>query len=320
MAAPFTARAQQLTFAPGKLAHTYSIVARDAATGQIGVAVQSHYFSVGPIVPWAEPGVGAVATQSIAEVSYGPLGLDLMRAGKSAPDALKALLATDAQAAYRQVAMIDAQGRVGTHTGELCIAEAGHKAGTQYSCQANLMLKNTVWNAMASAFEAEKGDLADKLLAALAAAEREGGDIRGRQSAAIIVVSGKASGKPWEDRLFDLRVEDHPNPIDELKRLIRLKRAYDHESRGDEHFARQEIDLALKEYATAEALAPENIEFVFWHAVALANANRVDESLPLFKRVFAADKNWAVLLPRLPKSKMMPDDPKIIEKILSVAR
>lgn len=299
--------------------HTYSIVARDPETGQLGVAVQSHWFSVGPIVPWAEAGVGAVATQSIVEVSYGPLGLELMRAGKSAPDALKALLAADPQADYRQVAMIDAQGRVAAHTGQLCIGEAGHRVGTQYSVQANLMLKNTVWDAMARAFETTRGDLADRLLAALEAAENEGGDIRGRQSAALIIVSGKPTGRPWQDRLFDLRVEDHPQPIAELKRLVRLKRAYDHMNKGDEYFARQDIEGALREYAAAEALVPDNVEMIFWHAVTLVNAKRVDEALSLFKKVFAADRNWATLVPRLPRSKLLPDDPQVIRKILSVA-
>ncbi|HXF06105.1 MAG TPA: DUF1028 domain-containing protein [Blastocatellia bacterium] len=314
------ARAQHSEGKPAvRPVHTYSIVARDPETGQLGVAVQSHWFSVGPIVPWAEAGVGAVATQSIVEISYGPLGLELMRAGKSAPDALKALLAADPQAEYRQVAMVDAQGRVAAHTGQLCIGEAGHRVGNQYSVQANLMLKNTVWDAMARAFETTRGDLADRLLAALEAAESEGGDIRGRQSAALIVVSGKPTGRPWEDRLFDLRVEDHPHPVAELKRLVRLKRAYDHMNKGDEYFARQDIEGALREYATAEALVPDNVEMIFWHAVTLVNAKRVDEALPLFKKVFAADRNWATLVPRLPRSKLLPDDPQVIQRILSVA-
>jgi len=301
------------------LAHTYSIVARDPETGQLGVAVQSNWFSVGAIVPWAEAGVGAVATQSFVEPAYGPLGLALMRAGKSAPDALKSLLASDAQASVRQVAMIDAGGRVATHTGEHCIVAAGHRAGTNFSAQANLMLKDTVWDAMAKAFENTKGELVDRLMAALDAAQAEGGDIRGKQSAAIIVVSGKPTGRSWADRLFDLRVEDHPEPLIELKRLVKLQRAYNHMNAGDEFFGKGDVAGALGEYAAAERLAPENIEMVFWHAVTLVNAKRIEESLPLFKRVFAADRNWATLTPRLPKSKLLPDDPKIIEQILSVA-
>ncbi|RMG54616.1 MAG: DUF1028 domain-containing protein [Acidobacteria bacterium] len=304
----------------GAPAHTYSIVARDPATGQLGVAVQSHWFSVGSVVPWAEAGVGAVATQSFVEVSYGPLGLALMRAGKSAPQALKALIEVDPQADVRQVAMIDAQGRVAVHTGEHCIAEAGHHIGDQFSTQANLMLKNTVWDAMAKAYEAATGDLADRLLAALEAAEREGGDIRGRQSAAIIVVRGRSTGRPWMDRLIDLRVEDHPHPVEELKRLVRLQRAYDHMNQGDEYMAAGQIDRALQEYRRAEHLAPENVEMMFWHAVTLANVGRLEESLPLFRRVFSRDPRWATLLPRLPRSKLLPDDPTLIQKILSEAR
>ncbi len=305
--------------APSLLAHTYSIVARDPETGQLGVAVQSNWFSVGAIVPWAEAGVGAVATQSFVEPAYGPLGLALMRAGKSAPDALKSLLAGDAQASVRQVAMVDAEGRVATHTGEHCIVAAGHRAGANYSAQANLMLKDTVWDAMAKAFENTKGELVDRLMAALDAAQAEGGDIRGKQSAALVVVSGKPTGRSWTDRLFDLRVEDHPEPVVELKRLVKLQRAYNHMNAGDEFFGKGDVPSALSEYASAERLVPENIEMVFWHAVTLVNAKRIEESLPLFKRVFAADRNWATLTPRLPKSKLLPDDPKIIQQILSVA-
>jgi len=299
--------------------HTYSIVARDPDTGQLGVAVQSHWFSVGPLVPWVEAGVGAVATQSFVEVSYGPLGLALMKAGKSAPEALKALLEIDQNRDVRQVAMIDNQGKVSAHTGKLCISEAGHITGNQFSVQANLMLKNTVWKAMAEAYQTTEGDLIDCLMAALEAAEKEGGDIRGRQSAAIIVVNGKPSGQAWRDRIVDLRVEDHPDPIAELKRLVKLHRAYEHMNRGDEYMAQDDVESALKEYSTAEQLAPDNVEMVFWHAVTLASLDRVEESLPLFKKVFKADYNWAILLPRLPKSGLLPDKPALIEKILSVA-
>jgi uncharacterized Ntn-hydrolase superfamily protein len=179
-----------------------------------------------------------------------------------------------------------------------------------------MMLKNTVWDAMSRAFEASKGDLAERLLAALEAAEREGGDIRGRQSAAILVVSGTNTGRPWADRLFDLRVEDHPQPVAELRRLVDLKRAYDRMNRGDELFATKDVEGALREYSAAEKAVPDNIEMVFWHAVTLANAGRVDESLPLFKRTFAADPNWAELLRRLPKAGLLPDDPKLLDRLL----
>jgi len=206
---------------------TYSIVARDSTTGQLGVAVQSHFFSVGPIVPWAEPGVGAVATQSLVDPAYGPLGLDLMRMGRTAPEALKALVSADKDAEVRQVAMVDAHGNVAVHTGKRAIYAAGHQTGVQYSVQANLMEKSTVWAAMSKAYESSTGDLAERMLAALEAAEAEGGDIRGRQSAAILIVGPKNTNRPWTwgDRLFELRVEDHPNPVVELRRLVTLQRA-----------------------------------------------------------------------------------------------
>ena len=303
---------------PLRPVHTYSIVARDPATGELGVAVQSHWFSVGSIVPWAEAGVGAVATQSFVDPSYGKLGLDLMRAGKSAPDALKSLLAGDEGRDVRQVAMIDAQGRVDAWTGKNDIEAAGHIVGKDYSVQANLMLNDRVWPAMAKAFESTKGDLADRMLAALDAAQEAGGDIRGKQSAALIVVTGRPTGRSWADRVFDLRVDDSPEPLKELRRLVTLQRAYNHMNAGDLAVEKKDNQAALREYSAAEKLVPDNAEMIYWHAVALVNMGRVEESLPLFRRVFAMDRNWATLTPRLPKSGLLPDDAKLIERILSV--
>src|SRR5678816_4428352 len=302
---------------PSRPVHTFSIVARDPATGELGVAVQSHWFSVGPIVPWAEAGVGAVATQSFVDPSYGKNGLELMRAGKSAPDTLKELLEKDEGRDVRQVAMIDAQGRVDAWTGKNDIQAAGHIVGTNFSVQANLMLNDRVWPAMAQAFESTKGDLATRLLAALDAAQAAGGDIRGRQSAALIVVTGKPSGLPWKDRTFDLRVDDSTEPLKELRRLVTLQRAYNHMNAGDLAVEKKDNEGALREYGAAEKLVPESAEMIYWHAVALVNMGRVDESLPLFRKVFSMDKNWITLTPRLPKSGLLPDDPKVIEKILS---
>jgi len=302
--------------ASARPAHTYSIVARDPATGELGVAVQSHWFSVGSSVLWAEAGVGAIATQSFTEPSYGPLGLALMRAGRSAPQALAGLVAADPDAAVRQVAMIDARGGVAAHTGARCIPEAGQHIGENYSAQANLMLKATVWDAMARAFESGSGDLAERLMLALEAAQKEGGDIRGRQSAALLVVEGAPSGKPWADRLFDLRVEDHPEPLLELRRLLGVARAYQHMDEGDEAATAGDMERASREYGAAAGLVPDNPEMVYWHAVALASSNRLDEALPLFKQVFAADRNWAILTPRLPKVGLLPDDPDLLKRIL----
>ena len=306
--------------AGGRPVHTFSIVARDPATGELGVAVQSHWFAVGPIVPWIEAGVGAVATQSFVDPSYGPLGLELMRRGKSAPEALKSLLAGDEGRDVRQVAMIDAQGRVDAWTGSRDIEAAGHIVGRGFSVQANLMLNERVWPAMSQAFEAAKGDLAERMLAALDAAQEAGGDIRGRQSAALIVTTGKPSGRPWVDRTFDLRVDDHPEPLKELRRLVTLARAYNHMNAGDLAVEKKDNEGALREYGAAEKLVPDSAEMIYWHAVALVNMQRVEEALPLFRRVFALDKNWATLTPRLPKAGLLPDDAQLIERISREAR
>jgi uncharacterized Ntn-hydrolase superfamily protein len=297
--------------------HTYSIVAQDPETGELGVAVQSHWFSVGAIVTWAEAGVGAIATQSFVEVSYGPLGLELMRAGKTAPEALTALLAADANADVRQVAMVDRHGNVAVHTGVKCIAEAGHHQGNRYSSQANLMEKDTVWDAMAAAYESADGDLADRLMAALEAAEAEGGDIRGRQSAAILIVSGTSDGSPWREKIVDLRVEDHPQPLAELKRLLAIQRAYRHMDHGDELFAGGDVEGALGEYATAADMYPEKVEIQFWQAVTMVGAGRLEEALPLFREVFAQEPRWHRLTPRLPASGLLPDDPETLRRILA---
>jgi uncharacterized Ntn-hydrolase superfamily protein len=300
-------------------AHTYSIVAIDKKTGELGAAVQSHWFSVGSIVPWVEAEVGAICTQSFVEASYGPLGIELMRAGKSAEETLAGLIKADPHESVRQVAMVDAKGRVAVHTGRECIPEAGHVVGDGFSCQANLMLKNTVWPAMARAFESTKGELVDRLMAALEAAEAEGGDIRGRQAAGIIVVRGKSSGVWWKDRLYDLRVEDHPEPLAELKRLIRLNKAYNFMNQGDELLTEKKAEEAMKAYTRAMEMHPDNAEMIFWPAVTLASTGRVDESLPLFKKVFALDTNWAILVPRLPQVGQLPKDEALLKKILSQA-
>lgn len=307
--------AQERPWKPLRPVATYSIVARDPATGRLGVAVESHWFSVGTAVPWAEAGVGAVATQSFVESSYGPLGLDLMRAGRSAPEALRGLLAADEGREVRQVAMIDAEGRVVAHTGSKCIAAAGHHVGANYSVQANLMDKPTVWPAMARAFESATGDLTDRLLMALEAAQREGGDIRGKQSAAILVVSGKPTGKPWIDREVDLRVEDSPDPLGELRRLVRVRRAYQHMDAGDNCSTQKDWNCAVREYGAAEQFLPEQMEVVFWHAVTLVTAGRVEEALPLFKKVFAREPKWAELVDRLPAAELLPADEKLLVRI-----
>ncbi|MCP4219282.1 MAG: DUF1028 domain-containing protein [bacterium] len=299
---------------------TYSIVAYDKESGQIGVAVQSHWFSVGTAVTWAESGVGAVATQSFTEVSYGPLGLAMMRSGKTAKQALTGLTAADAHENVRQVAMVDIRGNVAVHTGKLCIDACGHYVGKNFSCQANMMMKSTVWDAMAKAYENTKGELADRLMAALEAGEAEDGDIRGRQSAAILIVKAKPSGSPWADRVYDIRVEDHTQPLKELRRLITVAKAYNHMNEGDRLLTSNKVKEALKEYSTAMEIYPDNPEMVFWPAVTMASAGKVEQSLPLFKKVFLmkGGKRWLELLKRLPKVGQFPKDRALMDKILAV--
>jgi uncharacterized Ntn-hydrolase superfamily protein len=301
---------------PPRPAHTYSIVARDPATGELGVAVQSHWFSVGTSVPWAQAGVGAVATQSFVRMEYGPEGLALMKGGTPAPEALRRLVEADEGRDVRQVAMIDASGRVAAHTGSRCIDAAGHHVGKDYSVQANLMLDAGVWPAMAKAYESATGDLASRLLAALEAAQAAGGDIRGRQSAAMLIVKGKSSGEPWKDRVLELRIEDHPEPIAEMRRLIGLWRAYQRMNAGDLAVEKNDIDGAVAHYAAAEKMIPSMDEFVFWHAATLAQKGRLEESLPLFGQAFRMQPGWFLLAPRLPKSGLLPEDPQSMKRIL----
>ena len=298
---------------------TYSIVALDKETGQMGVAVQSHWFSVGFLVPWIESGAGAVATQSFVKVDYGPDGLKLMKEDQTAEEALRKLIQSDENESVRQVAMIDIHGNVAVHTGKNCIPEAGHIIGKGYSCQANLMFKDTVWKAMADAFENSQGELAERLIAALEAAEREGGDIRGRQSAALMVAQIEKTERWWESILYNLRVEDHPDPVKELKRLVRLNQAYNHMNQGDYLLTANKITEAMEAYTNAMNMYPDNAEMIFWPAVTLAATGKVEDSLPLFKKVFEIDYNWAILVPRLPKVGQLPDDADLIKKILSVA-
>ena len=304
---------------PARPVATYSIVARDSVTGEIGVAVQSHWFSVGSIVSWAEAGVGAVATQSFVDPRYGPLGLELMRLGRSAPEALSALVGSDPDSAVRQVAMVDASGRVAAFTGDRDIPAAGHVVGRGYSVQANLMEKPTVWPAMARAYESAKGDLAERLLQALEAAQREGGDIRGKQSAAIIVVRATSTGRPWADRVIDLRIEDHPEPIRELRRLVTMARVYGKMNEGDEWVTRNDLGKALEAYAAATSLVADsatNGETVFWTGITLASAGRVDEAIPYLRRAYAVDRRWAELVRRLPSVGLLPEQAGLVDRLV----
>ncbi len=296
---------------------TYSIVALDPQTKQLGVAVQSHWFSVGSVVPWAKSGVGAVATQSLAKIEYGPQGLALMEKGKTAQQALDILLQQDEGEKYRQVGMVDFQGNVASHTGANCMDYAGYKKGSNYTVQANIMARPTVWSAMAEAYEKAEGDLAERMMQALEAAEKEGGDLRGKQSAAMLIVSGEPSGIDWKDIVLELRVEDHPEPLKQLRRLIQIHRAYDHANKGDHYLGEGNMAAALREYDAAAKAYPENPELPYWTAVTLASTGDVERALPIFKEVFEKNPEFKTMTPAVAKSGFLPLDKKTLELIMS---
>jgi len=312
---PCTFAGANTTVSTQRPVHTYSIVARDPETGRMGVAVQSHWFSVGALVPWARAGVGAIATQSFIDVRYGVEGLTLMQEGKRAQDVLKQLIREDPNPGVRQVGMIDAGGNIAQHTGTKNIQYAGHLAGKNFAVQANLMINEGVPEAMAKAFRQAQGPLAERMLAALEAAQEVGGDLRGKQSAAVLVVKGVSSGQPWVDRLVDLHIEDSPQPLVELRRLLKLNTAYAHMNRGDYALENGDVDAALVEYGRAQALFPDNMEMKFWHAVSLVNAGRVDESLPIFRVIFSQDARWRELVLRLNDAGLMDANRQVLDRI-----
>jgi uncharacterized Ntn-hydrolase superfamily protein len=299
--------------------HTYSIVARDPKTGEMGVGVQSHWFSVGSVVSWGEAGVGVVATQSLVNKSFGLRGLDLLKQGTTPQEAVDILISDDEGKDVRQLAILDCRGRVATHTGSKCIKHAGHKVGDNFSVQANMMLSEEVWPAMAEAFEKNYNlPLPERIIKSLDAAESVGGDIRGKQSAALLVVADKPTENKWEDPIIDLRVEDNVDPLKELNRLLKVFRAYEHMNNGDFAIEKGDMAKALEEYDAAQIMFPENLEMTYWTAVSLANQNNLDEALKLFKKVFKKDKNWILLTERLPHSELLNLKDEDLKKILSL--
>jgi uncharacterized Ntn-hydrolase superfamily protein len=297
-------------------AHTYSIVAFDQETGDMGVAVQSHWFSVGTIVSWGEAGVGVIATQSFVNASFGPRGLELLKQAKTPQEVVDELIASDDGREFRQLAVLDAKGNAASFTGKNCIQPAGNIVGDGFSVQANLMSNDKIWPAMAEAFKKSKGPLAERMLAALEAAENAGGDIRGRQSAALLVVRGKSTGKIWEDKLVDLRVDDSPEPLVELSRLLKVHRAYEHMNNGDLAVEKNDMEEAMQEYSTAMEMFPENLEMKYWTAITLANNGRFNEALPMLKDIFNKDKNWKALTPRLLPNGLLKVSEKQLQEIL----
>ncbi|MFA5803315.1 MAG: DUF1028 domain-containing protein [Melioribacteraceae bacterium] len=297
-------------------AHTYSIVAFDEKTGDMGVAVQSHWFSVGTIVTWGEAGVGVVATQSFVNPSFGPRGLELLKQGKSPQEIIDELIKSDEGREFRQLAILDSKGNAASFTGKLCIQPAGNIVGKGFSVQANLMSNDNIWPAMEKAFINSKGSLAERMLVALEAAEKAGGDVRGKQSAALLVVRAKSTGKVWDDRLVDIRVDDSSAPLPELRRLLKVHRAYQHMNNGDLAVEKNDMDKAMVEYSSAMKMFPKNLEMKYWTAVALANKGMMKEAVPMFKEIFKKDKNWKDLTPRLLPNGLLKVTPKQLSEIL----
>lgn len=302
----FTSKAQEYSVQKDVFAHTFSIVARDSVTGEMAVGVQSHWFSVGSVVPWGRSGVGVVATQSFVNPAYGPEGLKLMEEGKTASEALGILVAQDEGKEYRQVAFLDNTGRTEAFTGEKCVEAASHITGKNFSVQANMMLNNKVVPAMEQAFRSHPNlPLAERIVKVLQAAQEAGGDIRGRQSAALIVVGPEKVKNSWEDKKIDLRVDDHPEPLKELERLLKVARAYEFMNRGDLAMEEEDVPEALKQYGKAMEMFPENLEMQYWTAVALANSGRLEEAKPMFDSIFQKDENWREMTRRLPASGLL---------------
>jgi uncharacterized Ntn-hydrolase superfamily protein len=311
-------QAQQVYAKKEPFAHTFSIVARDTITGEMGVAVQSHWFSVGSLVAWGKAGVGVVATQSFINPSFGPRGLSLLENGLTPKMAVEDLLKLDEGRDVRQLAILNAKGDVFSYTGKNCIAEAGNIMGSNFSVQANLMEKNTVWPAMAKAFKSTKGSLAERLLAALEAAQKEGGDIRGKQSAAILVVKAKSTGNSWEDKVVDLRVEDNENPIKEMRRLLTIHTAYDFMNKGDLAVETGNNKLAKEYYKYAQKLNPNNLEMKYWYAITLANNGELVEAKKILEAIYKINSNWKTLTPRLVKAKLLMVTEKDLKEILKL--
>jgi len=314
----FEGISQQVYSKKEPFAHTYSIVARDIVTGEMGVAVQSHWFSVGSLVAWGKAGVGVVATQSFINPSFGPRGLSLLENGLTPKLTIKTLLELDDGRDVRQLAILDVNGNVEAYTGKNCIEAAGHIIGNNFSVQANLMEKNTVWPAMAEAFKNAEGSLAERMLVAMEAAQNEGGDIRGQQSVAILVVKGKSTGNSWEDKVVDLRVEDSDNPLVEMRRLLTIHTAYEFMNKGDLAVEHNDFKLAKEHYKKAQKINPDNLEMKYWYAVTLANNGELVEAKIIFKKIFIQSSNWKELIPRLVKAKLLIVNESQLQEILKL--
>jgi uncharacterized Ntn-hydrolase superfamily protein len=307
---------QIVLFERGPFSHTFSILAYDPETGEIGGAVQSHWFSVGTVVLWGETGVGMVATQSFTNPAFGPEGLKLLKDGQLPKNIVERMIGKDEGRDLRQLSVMNARGEAASYTGARCVPFAGHIVGDTYSVQANMMLSDEVWPAMSEAFLGSKGDLAERMMAALDAAQTAGGDFRGQQSAALLVLSGTPTGEPWRDRKIDLRVDDHREPLKELRRLLRVHRAYDMMNKADQELEAGRMEESMSNYSAAQRMFPGNVEMMFWHAATLTGLGRFDEAAPLFHKVFVKNPNWRRFAPDLVRLGILKMTDEQLERLL----
>lgn len=295
---------------------TYSIVARDPATGEIGVAVQTGLPRVGAICPWIIAGVGAVATQALSRMSHGPSGLELMRNGHNAPEALAAVLAGDPDRESRQVGMVDASGYAASHTGKNTIRFAGHYVGEGYAVQANMMLRDTVPAAMQKAYESASGPLVVRMIAALKAAQAEGGDFRGSQSAVIKIASGDLKKNAWEGLLYDVRVDDHPAPVDELERICNRMRSYSVMNEALQLGEKGDVEGAMARFQEAVTLDPEEVQMRFWFAYDMTfDYGHFDPVREVFRDVFRKDQMWLECAVRVFEARPVEDRAGLLDQL-----
>jgi uncharacterized Ntn-hydrolase superfamily protein len=300
-------------------AHTFSILAYDSVSGDMAVAVQSHWFSVGTTVAWGEAGVGVIATQAVTNIEFGPRGLYLLKSGMSPQQVLDTLLKSDPEREIRQVAILDKHGNTAVYTGKNCVSEAGFYKGRFFSTQANMVKDRNVWKEMAKAFETGQGSFEEKIVSALDAGQSVGGDIRGKQSACLLVVKATPTGKSWIDRKVDLRVDDNEAPIKELSRLVKIHNAYSKMNLGYYALAKGNLNEADAYINTAQGLYPENRELSFWYAVELCNIGEIDRALPIFRQTFQTDPNWKnIILPRITQAGVLKVAKKDLDRINSL--
>jgi uncharacterized Ntn-hydrolase superfamily protein len=308
---------QERKLLSGRVTMTYSIIGRDPDTGELGIAVQSRYFAVGCAVPWIEAGVGVIASQAFTNPVYGQEGLRLLRSGLQPQEVLGRLLREDEGQAVRQVAIVDAHGRTALHTGTQCVAAAGHSTGSNCCAQANMMAKDTVWEAMVQAFERGVGRLADRLVAAMEAAEREGGDLRGKQSASLFVVSGPSASAVPQDRFLDLRVDDHWDLVAEIKRLLSYARSRQRADQAVQKAMAQDVSGALADLDVCCGEYPKEPEFLFRRSVVLLLLGRIPEAREMLQAAQAIHPGWSELLLRFADAGVIPTRREMLEPLVS---